>query len=63
MICAWAMGITPDRLVRPSVGLIPTTPHVVAGETIEPSVSVPIVPAAKFAATAAADPVLDPDPL
>src|SRR5947208_10771013 len=59
----WAIGITPDRLVKPRVGLIPTTPQVVAGDTMEPSVSVPMAPATKLAATAAADPVLDPEPL
>src|SRR5438094_204778 len=31
------MGMTPARLTRPTVGLIPTTPFAVAGQTIEPS--------------------------
>src|SRR5215213_6584107 len=56
----WAMGITPDRLTRPSVGLIPTTELTDAGQTIEPSVSVPTATAAKAAAMAAAEPELEP---
>src|SRR5256885_15175704 len=51
----------PDRLTRPSVGLIPTMPQHVAGETIEPSVSVPIATAQRLAATATPAPELDPD--
>src|SRR5436309_14033208 len=53
--------MTPDRLTRPSVGLIPTMPQHVAGETIEPSVSVPIATAQRLAATATPEPELDPD--
>src|SRR6266516_5926964 len=56
----WAIGTTPDRLVRPSVGLIPTTPLVEDGQTIEPSVSVPSVAAARLADTAVPDPELEP---
>jgi hypothetical protein len=55
-----AMGIIPDRLTNPSVGLMPTTPFADAGHTIEPSVSEPTVTAQRFAATAAPDPELDP---
>src|SRR5438309_11284070 len=55
--------MTPDRLTRPSVGLIPTMPQHVAGETIEPSVSVPIATAQRLAATATPEPELDPDGL
>src|ERR1700756_192918 len=55
-----AMGIIPDRLTSPSVGLMPTTPFADAGHTIEPSVSDPTVTAQRFAATAAPDPELDP---
>src|SRR3989449_11690212 len=40
--CECEMGMTPARLTRPTVGLIPTTPFAVAGQTIEPSVSVPM---------------------
>src|SRR6266853_6436679 len=53
----------PVRLTRPSVGLMPTSPLVVAGDTIEPSVSVPTAAAARLAAIAAAEPELDPDGL
>jgi hypothetical protein len=56
----WAMGTTPDRVVRPSVGLMPTTPFVEDGQTIDPSVSVPRVAAARLAATAAPEPELEP---
>src|SRR5438874_2698881 len=61
-IVSWlcAMGITPERLVRPTVGLIPTTLFDEAGQRIEPSVSVPSEAAARLAATATADPELEP---
>ena len=61
--CAAEMGTMPVRLTRPTVGLMPTTPQAAAGETIEPSVSVPTASGASPAATAAADPELDPDGL
>src|ERR1700737_4300997 len=54
------MGTTPARLTRPTVGLMPTTPLVLAGQTMLPSVSVPIDTAVKFAEEAAPDPELDP---
>ena len=57
------MGMTPARLTRPTVGLIPTTPFAVAGQTIEPSVSVPIDTAVRFADGAAPDPELEPQGL
>jgi hypothetical protein len=50
----------PARLTRPSVGLIPTSEFVLEGQTIDPSVSVPIATAQRFAATAVPDPELDP---
>src|SRR5262249_9154004 len=53
----------PARLTRPRVGLMPTIPFVVDGDTMEPSVSVPIASATRFAATAAPEPELDPDVL
>ena len=53
----------PRRLTSPSVGLMPTIPQALAGQTIEPSVSVPTASGASPAATAAADPELDPDGL
>src|SRR5712692_2958723 len=51
----------PERLTRPTVGLIPTMPLNDEGETMEPSVSVPIAAAQRFAATATADPELEPE--
>src|SRR6266571_2378664 len=48
------------RAKRPTVGLMPTTPFVEAGQRIEPSVSVPNDAEARFAAIAAADPELEP---
>jgi hypothetical protein len=54
------MGITPARLTRPTVGLIPTTELADAGQTIEPSVSVPTATLARLAAMADADPELEP---
>jgi hypothetical protein len=52
--------MTPARLVSPTVGLIPTTEFSDAGQSIDPSVSVPSVTAAMFAAAATAGPLLDP---
>src|SRR5437588_8018359 len=54
------MGMMPDRLTRPSVGLMPTMPFADDGHTIEPSVSVPTATTQRFAETAAPDPELDP---
>ena len=56
-----AIGTTPARLVRPTVGLTPTSPQAAAGDRIEPSVSVPSVTAARLAAAATAEPELEPD--
>src|SRR5436853_2522091 len=56
----WEMGTTPARLVRPTVGLIATTPLTPAGETMLPSVSVPSETAVRLAEVAAADPELEP---
>ena len=44
----------------PTVGLTPTSPQIEAGLTMEPSVSVPMPMAARLAATAAAEPELEP---
>src|SRR5688572_6574872 len=52
--------MTPARLVKPTVGLMPTTPQALAGHTIEPSVSVAIVAADRLAAAAAPEPELEP---
>src|SRR5712675_2668481 len=54
------MGMIPDRLTRPSVGLMPTIPFADDGHTIDPSVSAPTATTQKFADTAAPDPELDP---
>src|ERR1043165_1547075 len=58
--CVCEMGTTPARLVRPTVGLMPTTPLALAGHTMLPSVSVPNDTVAKFAVAAAPDPELEP---
>jgi len=50
----------PDLLSSPSVGLMPTTPLIAEGHTIEPSVSVPIAAVEKFAETPPPEPELDP---
>jgi hypothetical protein len=57
------MGIIPLRLTNPTVGLMPTSPFAEDGQTIEPSVSVPIAAAHKFADAAAPDPELEPQGL
>src|SRR5574337_2134741 len=57
------MGMIPARLTSPRLGLMPTTPLTEEGQTMEPSVSVPIATVAKPAATAAADPELEPQAL
>src|SRR5918912_2001734 len=54
------MGMTPARLVRPPVGLMPTTPLAEDGLMIEPSVSVPSAATHRLADTATAEPELDP---
>ena len=53
----------PLPLINPTVGLIPTRPLTADGETIEPSVSVPIAAAHKLAEAAAPDPELEPEQL
>ena len=53
------MGIIPLRLIRPTVGLIPTKPFDDEGQTIDPSVSVPTPSAARFAEIPAPVPELD----
>ena len=54
------IGTMPARLTRPTVGLMPTTPFDEEGQTIEPSVSVPIARAHRLPLTAAPEPELDP---
>jgi hypothetical protein len=58
--CLGEIGMTPARLVRPTVGLMPTTKFLLDGDKIEPSVSVPTATATIFAATDIADPLLEP---
>ena len=60
MSCVFEIGIIPERLTNPTVGLIPTTPLTEAGHEMEPLVSVPIATETKPAATATADPELEP---
>ena len=57
------IGMIPLRLIRPTVGLSPTTPQNEDGPIIEPSVSVPIATAQRLAAGAAAEPELEPEGL
>src|SRR5581483_12115864 len=54
------MGTIPYVLTRPRVGFSPTTPQRIAGDRIEPDVSPPVAPSTIWAATAAAEPPLDP---
>src|SRR5947209_17392093 len=56
-----AMGMMPARLMRPTVGLMPTRPAAAAGDVTEPSVSVPMATTQQLAAVAHPDPELDPD--
>src|ERR1700749_4526769 len=62
---SWARdsGTMPVRLTRPRVGLRPTMPHALDGDTIEPAVPVPMASGAKPTETPAAEPELDPDGL
>src|ERR1700749_575836 len=50
----------PARLTRPTVGLIPTSEFAFEGQTIEPSVSVPMAAAQRFADGASPEPELEP---
>ena len=53
-------AIAPCRLIRPKVGRRPATPQRVAGDTIEPRVSVPMPKAASPAAVMDAEPAEEP---
>src|SRR5260370_39397963 len=55
-----AIGTTPCRLIRPTVGLIPTTELALAGLRMEPDVSVPTVAAARFDEATTPGPELEP---
>src|SRR6476661_7414481 len=57
------IGMMPVRLTRPTVVLMPTRPLLDEGHTMEPSVSVPIPPAQRFAETPAPVPALEPQGL
>src|SRR5262249_32757252 len=54
-----AIGTIPARLIKPTVGLIPTSPFAEEGQTTDPSVSVPTATTHRFAA-AAPEPELEP---
>ena len=58
--CEWEMGMIPDRLQSPTVGLIPTIPLLEEGHMMEPPVSVPTVSAQRLAEAAVPEPELDP---
>ncbi len=60
MSCSAEIGTIPDRLSRPNVGLMPTTPLAPDGQTIEPSVSVPTAATARSADATTPEPELDP---
>ena len=60
MSWVWEMGMMRERLTRPTVGLMPTTPLTLEGQTMEPLVSVPMAAAHREAAPAAPDPELEP---
>jgi hypothetical protein len=60
MSCECDIGNTPSRLARPIVLRRPTSALCDAGVLIEPHVSVPRPATAKFAATAAPVPPLEP---
>src|SRR5262249_21493528 len=58
--CVCEMGTIPARLTSPTVGLMPTSPLADDGHTTDPSVSVPMPTAAKFAEIDEPVPELDP---
>jgi len=55
--------MTPWPLTRPTLGLKPTIDVWIAGAWMEFCVSLPIAKAHRRAATAAAEPTLEPSPL
>ena len=59
---SWVLeiGTIPDLLTRPTVGLNPTIPLMDDGQDIDPLVSVPIAISTIPAATATAEPELEP---
>ena len=61
--CECEMGTMPLRLTSPTVGLMPTRPAALLGQTMDPSVSVPTPTTAKLAAIAEPVPELEPQGL
>src|SRR5882724_11489760 len=61
--CVCEIGMIPLPLMSPTVGLMPTSPLTEEGETMDPSVSVPIAAAQRLAAAAAPEPELEPEQL
>ena len=55
-----AFAITPSHEMRPYVGLKPKIPQYAAGRITDPTVWVPRASGTNPAATAAAEPLLDP---
>jgi hypothetical protein len=55
-----ASGTQPSRGIRPNVGLMPATPHSAAGMRMDRPVSLASAAGMTLAATATADPPLDP---
>ena len=53
-------GMMPARLTRPWVATMPTSAFAAAGLRTDPAVSVPSAQIARFAATAAPEPALEP---
>ena len=58
LLCA--IGMTPVRDTRPSVGFRPAMPFIAAGQVIEPSVSVPTAAAHRLAEGATPEPEEEP---
>src|SRR5689334_23897823 len=59
----WLIGTMWVRLTRPTVGLRPTMPLTALGQVTDPSVSVPMAKRTSPAATAAPDPLEEPQVL
>lgn len=62
-ITSWlygAIGMIPSDDIHPKDGFKPTRQAESLGATIEPSVSVPSATTQRFAATATAEPLLEP---
>jgi hypothetical protein len=57
------MGMMPERLTSPTVGLMPARPLMDDGLVTDPSVSLPMAAAQRLAAVAAPEPELEPEGL